>query len=127
MTLSIISVTMAESANATSQTGDGAKPTQTTPGTGLTTLAFGVMSFILMLIIVMVVLVTAVNFRGRCHNSKEEGIKNYGSVVSEGNLSNKTERGSIMLVSMRTINTDTDTDSVRFSSIYSAALEDEDQ
>ncbi|MCI4386488.1 hypothetical protein PGIGA_G00062960 [Pangasianodon gigas] len=104
----------------------GAKPTQT-PDNGLTTLAFGVMSFILILIIVMVILVTAVNLRGRCHNTKEEGVKSYGSVISEGHISNIGERESIMLVSMRTINTDTDTDSPRISSIYSTALDNEDQ
>ncbi|KAF4077343.1 hypothetical protein AMELA_G00207020 [Ameiurus melas] len=106
--------------------GDGAKPTQT-PDNGLTMLAFGVMSFILILIIVMVILVTAVNFRGQCANTKEEGVKNYGSVISEGHISNMGEKESIMLVSMRTINTDTDTDSLRISSIYSAALDNEDQ
>ncbi|KAF5908901.1 dnaJ subfamily C member 18, partial [Clarias magur] len=79
----------------------------TTTDDGLTTLAFGVMSFILILIVVMVILVTAVNFRGRCHDTKEEGVKSYGSVVSEGHISNIGERDSIMLVSMRTINTDT--------------------
>ncbi|KAM9451252.1 uncharacterized protein ecscr isoform 1-T1 [Clarias gariepinus] len=97
-----------------------------TTGDGLTTLAFGVMSFILILIVVMVILVTAVNFRGRCHDTKEEGVKSYGSVVSEGHISNIGERESIMLVSMRTINTDTDTDSLRISSIYSTALDNED-
>ncbi|KAM9451253.1 uncharacterized protein ecscr isoform 2-T2 [Clarias gariepinus] len=86
----------------------------------------GVMSFILILIVVMVILVTAVNFRGRCHDTKEEGVKSYGSVVSEGHISNIGERESIMLVSMRTINTDTDTDSLRISSIYSTALDNED-
>ncbi|XP_017348142.1 endothelial cell-specific chemotaxis regulator isoform X2 [Ictalurus punctatus] len=112
--------------NVTQQTGDGAKPTQT-PDNGLTMLAFGVMSFILILIIVMVILVTAVNFRGQCANTKEEGVKNYVSVISEGHISNMGEKESIMLVSMRTINTDTDTDSLRISSIYSAALDNEDQ
>ncbi|XP_060791167.1 endothelial cell-specific chemotaxis regulator [Neoarius graeffei] len=107
-------------------TGGATEPTQT-PDNGLTTLAFGVMSFILILIVVMVILVTTVNVKGRCHNTKEEGVKNYGSVISEGHISNTGEKESIMLVSMRSINTDTDTDSARISSIYSTALDNEDQ
>ncbi|XP_007254157.3 endothelial cell-specific chemotaxis regulator [Astyanax mexicanus] len=101
-------------------------PTQP-PGNSLTMLAFGVMSFILVLIIVMIILVTAVNLRGRCHNTKEEGVKNYDSVISESNLTSTGEKESITLVSVRSINTDTDTDSPQISSVHSTILDSEDQ
>ncbi|XP_051960194.1 endothelial cell-specific chemotaxis regulator-like isoform X4 [Xyrauchen texanus] len=60
-----------------------ATPTQT-PDDSLTMLAFGVMGFILILIVVMVILVTTINVRGRCrHTNQQEGIKSYNSVVSD--------------------------------------------
>ncbi|XP_015205487.2 endothelial cell-specific chemotaxis regulator [Lepisosteus oculatus] len=93
------------------------------PSSSLSMLAFGVMSFILILIIVMVVLVTAVNLRGRCRGSRDEGKKSGDSVVSESNITVNGEKESITLVSMKTINTETDTDSPRISSIHSTALE----
>ncbi|KAK2827146.1 hypothetical protein Q7C36_018072 [Tachysurus vachellii] len=131
VSVSLTAVTVSTNTNTTNvtqnqSTGDAAHPTQT-PENGLTTLAFGVMSFILILIIVMVILVTVVNFRGWCSNTKEEGVKNYGSVTSEGQVRQAGERESIMLVSMRTLSTDTDTESLRISSIYSTALDDEYQ
>ncbi|KAL7844412.1 hypothetical protein SRHO_G00229510 [Serrasalmus rhombeus] len=108
------------------QTPTAAPPTQP-PSNSLTMLAFGVMSFILILIIVMVVLVTAVNLRGRCNNTKEEGVKGYDSVISESNMTSNGEKESITLVSVRTINTDTDTDSPQISSVRSTILDHEDQ
>ncbi|XP_072517994.1 uncharacterized protein ecscr isoform X2 [Salminus brasiliensis] len=103
-----------------------APPTQP-PSNSLTMLAFGVMSFILVLIIVMIILVTAVNLKGRCHNTKEEGVKSYDSVISESNMTSAGEKGSITLVSVRSINTDTDTDSPQISSVHSTILDSEDQ
>ncbi|XP_036444203.1 endothelial cell-specific chemotaxis regulator [Colossoma macropomum] len=103
-----------------------APPTQP-PSNSLTMLAFGVMSFILILIIVMVILVTAVNLRGRCNNTKEEGVKGYDSVISESNMTSTGEKESITLVSIRTINTETDSDSPQISSVRSTILDNEDQ
>ncbi|XP_066502749.1 endothelial cell-specific chemotaxis regulator [Hoplias malabaricus] len=93
----------------------------------LTMVAFGVISFILVLIIVMVVLVTVVNLKGRCHNTKEEGVKNYDSVLSESNMTSIGEKGSITLVSVRTLNTDTDTDSPLISSVHSTVDSEEQE
>lgn len=101
-------------------------PTQP-PSSSLTMLAFGVMSFILILIVVMIILVTAVNLRGRCHNTKEEGVKGYDSGISESNMTSTGEKESITLVSVRSINTDTDTDSPQISSVHSTILDNEDQ
>ncbi|KAI7796336.1 putative cell wall protein DAN4 [Triplophysa rosa] len=97
-------------------------------GNSLTTLAFGVMSLILILIVVMVILVTTINLRGRCRRTKQqEGIKNYDSVVSDSNTTNNCEKESITLVSVRTINTDYDTDSPQVSSVRSTIVDNEDQ
>ncbi|KAJ8348833.1 hypothetical protein SKAU_G00274220 [Synaphobranchus kaupii] len=101
-------------------------PTPTT-GNSLTTLAFGVMTFILILIVVMVGLVTAVNLRGRCNSSKEGGKKSGDSVVSESQVTSNGEKESITLVSVKTINTETDTDSPQISSIHSTTLDSEEQ
>uniref|UniRef100_A0A8C1S4N5 Endothelial cell-specific chemotaxis regulator n=1 Tax=Cyprinus carpio TaxID=7962 RepID=A0A8C1S4N5_CYPCA len=73
-----------------------ATPSQA-PDSGLTLLAFGVMSFILILIVVMGVLVTAINLRGRCRNTKQ-----HESCSTTSNF----EKESITLVSVRTINTE---------------------
>ncbi|XP_066572455.1 endothelial cell-specific chemotaxis regulator isoform X2 [Amia ocellicauda] len=94
-------------------------------GNSLTMLAFGVMSFILILIVVMVILVTAVNLRGKCNATKDEGKKSGDSVVSESNITINGEKESITLVSMKTINTETDTDSPRISSIHSTTVDDD--
>ncbi|KAJ8351065.1 hypothetical protein AAFF_G00157210, partial [Aldrovandia affinis] len=96
------------------------------PGSGLTMLAFGVMSFILILIVVMVILLTAVNLRGRC-SSPKEGKKSGDSVVSESQVTSNGEKESITLVSMKTISADRDTDSAQVSSAHSNTLESEDQ
>ncbi|XP_056587482.1 endothelial cell-specific chemotaxis regulator isoform X2 [Triplophysa dalaica] len=97
-------------------------------GNSLTPLAFGVMSLILILIIVMVILVITINLRGQCRRTKQqEGIKNYDSVVSESNTTNNCEKESITLVSVRTINTDYDTDSPQVSSVRSTIVDHEDQ
>ncbi|XP_064207881.1 endothelial cell-specific chemotaxis regulator isoform X3 [Anguilla rostrata] len=98
-----------------------------TTGNSLTTLAFGVMSFILILIVVMVGLVTAIHLRGRCNSAKEEGKKSGDSVVSESQLTSNGEKESITLVSVKTINTETDTDSPQVSSIHSTTLDSEEQ
>ncbi|XP_018607712.1 endothelial cell-specific chemotaxis regulator isoform X2 [Scleropages formosus] len=105
---------------------EGAATTSPAPGKSLVMLAFGVMSFILILIVVMVVLVTAVNLRGRCSSAKEDGKKSCDSIVLESNVTSG-EKESITLVSMKTINTDTDTDSPQISSIHSTTLDNEDQ
>lgn len=97
-------------------------------GNSLTTLAFGVMSLILILIIVMVILVTTINLRGRCRSTKQqEGNKNSDSMVSDSNMTNNCEKESITLVSVRTINTDYDTDSPQVSSVRSTIVDNEDQ
>ncbi|KAL0993956.1 hypothetical protein UPYG_G00116060 [Umbra pygmaea] len=101
-------------------------PTQSS-GKGLTMLAFGVMSLILILIIIMVVLVTVVTLRERCSKLKEEGKKSHDSVVSESNITSNGEKESITLVSMKTINSETDTDSPQVSSIHSTTLSYEEQ
>ncbi|XP_020321707.1 endothelial cell-specific chemotaxis regulator [Oncorhynchus kisutch] len=101
-------------------------PTQS-PGKSLTMLAFGVMTLILILIIIMVVLVTVVNLKDKCSNSKEEGKKSSDSVVSESNVTFSGEKESITLISMKTINTETDTDSPQVSSIHSTTLDYEEQ
>ncbi|XP_061105128.1 endothelial cell-specific chemotaxis regulator isoform X2 [Conger conger] len=98
-----------------------------TPGNSLTKLAFGVMSFILILIIVMVALVTAIHLRGRCNSTKEEGKKSGDSVVSESQVTSIGEKESITLVSVKTINTETDTDSPQISSVHSTTLDSEEQ
>ncbi|KAJ8266140.1 hypothetical protein GJAV_G00126370 [Gymnothorax javanicus] len=100
-----------------------------TPSTGnsLTKLAFGVMSFILILIIIMVALVTAIHLRGRCDSSKEEGKKSGDSLMSESQVTSIGEKENITLVSVKTINTETDTDSPQISSIHSTTLDSEEQ
>ncbi|CAM4669550.1 unnamed protein product [Leuciscus chuanchicus] len=48
------------------------------PDSSLTLLAFGVMSFILILIVVMVILVTTINLRGRCRDTRQnKDVKSY--------------------------------------------------
>ncbi|XP_062868053.1 endothelial cell-specific chemotaxis regulator [Trichomycterus rosablanca] len=101
-------------------------PTQQ-PDNNLTMLAFGVISFILILIVVMLILVTVVNVRGHCCKKEEEDVKVYDSVRSESHITSTGEKESITLVSMRTLNTDTDTDSPQISSIHSTVLDGEDQ
>ncbi|RXN07308.1 endothelial cell-specific chemotaxis regulator-like isoform X1 [Labeo rohita] len=104
-----------------------ATPSQA-PDSGLTLLAFGVMSLILILIVVMVVLVTAINLRGRCRNSKQhEGMKSRDSVLSDSNMTSTCEKESITLVSVRTINTENNTDSPQMSSVHSTIVDNEDQ
>ncbi|XP_016400640.1 endothelial cell-specific chemotaxis regulator isoform X4 [Sinocyclocheilus rhinocerous] len=104
-----------------------ATPSQA-PDSGLTLLAFGVMSLILILIVVMVVLVTAINLRGRCRNTKQhEGIKSCDSVVSDSNMTSNCEKESITLVSVRTINTENNTDSPQMSSVRSTIVDNDDQ
>ncbi|XP_051537518.1 endothelial cell-specific chemotaxis regulator-like isoform X2 [Myxocyprinus asiaticus] len=108
-------------------TGWTAAPTQT-PGNNLTMLAFGVMSLILILIVVMVILVTTINLRGRCRGTKQqEGIKSYNSVVPDSNMTNNCEKESITLLSVRTINTDNETDSPQLSSVRCTIVDNEDQ
>ncbi|XP_073681189.1 uncharacterized protein ecscr [Garra rufa] len=98
------------------------------PDSGLTLLAFSVMSLILILIVVMVVLVTAINLRGRCRNTKQhEGIKSCDSVLSDSNITSNSEKESITLVSVRTINTENNTDSPQMSSVRSTIVDNEDQ
>ncbi|KAK2872836.1 hypothetical protein Q8A67_022733 [Cirrhinus molitorella] len=98
------------------------------PDSGLTLLAFGVMSLILILIVVMVVLVTAINLRGRCRNTKQhEGLKSCDSVLSDSNMTSNCEKESITLVSVRTINTENNTDSPQMSSVHSTIVDNEDQ
>ncbi|KAL4659854.1 endothelial cell-specific chemotaxis regulator isoform X1 [Arapaima gigas] len=100
--------------------------TSSPTGSSLVMLAFGVMSFILILIVVMVILVTAVNLRGRCCGQKEEGKKSCDSLVPESNLTSG-EKESITLVSVKSINTETETDSPQSSSIYNTSLDNEDK
>ncbi|XP_016113348.1 endothelial cell-specific chemotaxis regulator-like isoform X2 [Sinocyclocheilus grahami] len=103
-----------------------ATPSQA-PDSGLTLLAFGVMSLILILIVVMVVLVTAINLRGRCRNTKQhEGIKSCDFVVSDS-MTSYCEKESITLVSVRTINTENNTDSPQMSSVRSTIVDNDDQ
>lgn len=98
------------------------------PDSGLTLLAFGVMSLILILIVVMVVLVTVINLRGWCKNTKQhEGIKSFDSVVSDSNMTSNCEKESITLVSVRTINTENNTDSPQMSSVRSTIVDNDDQ
>ncbi|KAF4098446.1 endothelial cell-specific chemotaxis regulator isoform X1 [Onychostoma macrolepis] len=98
------------------------------PDSGLTLLAFGVMSLILILIVVMVVLVTVINLRGWCRNTKQhEGIKSFDSVVSDSNMTSNCEKESITLVSVRTINTENNTDSPQMSSVRSTIVDNDDQ
>ncbi|MGH0141780.1 UNVERIFIED_CONTAM: hypothetical protein FKN15_020989 [Acipenser sinensis] len=93
--------------NETSSLLASAFPTEQ-PQNNLTMLAFGVMSLILILIVVMVILVTVVNLRGKCHRSKEaEGKKSGDSGVSESNSAN-LEKESITLVSVKSLNIETD-------------------
>ncbi|KAK6475943.1 endothelial cell-specific chemotaxis regulator-like [Huso huso] len=93
--------------NETSSLLASAFPTEQTQN-NLTMLAFGVMSLILILIVVMVILVTVVNLRGKCHRSKEaEGKKSGDSGVSESNSAN-LEKESITLVSVKSLNIETD-------------------
>lgn len=104
-----------------------ATPSQA-PDSGLTLLAFGVMSLILILIVVMVVLVTAINLRGWCRNTKQhEGIKSFDSVVSDSNMTSNSEKESITLVSVRTINIENNTDSPQMSSVRSTIVDNDDQ
>lgn len=104
-----------------------ASPSQA-PDSGLTLLAFSVMSLILVLIIVMVVLVITINLRGRCRNTKQhEGIKSCDPVVSDSNLTSNCEKESITLVSVRTINTESNTDSPQMSSVRSTIVDTDDQ
>ncbi|XP_042566940.1 endothelial cell-specific chemotaxis regulator-like isoform X1 [Cyprinus carpio] len=104
-----------------------ATPSQA-PDSGLTSLAFGVMSLILILIVVMVVLVTAINLRGRCRDIKQhKSIKSCDSVVSDRNMTSNCEKESITLVSVRTINTENNTDSPQMSSVRSTIVDNEDQ
>ncbi|XP_067279789.1 endothelial cell-specific chemotaxis regulator isoform X2 [Pseudorasbora parva] len=100
-----------------------ATPSQA-PDSSLTLLAFGVMSLILLLIVVMVILVTTINLRGRCReNRQHNGIKRYDSVVSESNMTSNCEKENITLVSVRTINTENDTDSPQISSVDSTIVD----
>ncbi|XP_028840119.1 endothelial cell-specific chemotaxis regulator isoform X2 [Denticeps clupeoides] len=101
-------------------------PTESTTSS-LTMLAFGVMTFILILIIVMVILVTVINMRGRCNSTKEKDQKNGEPMTSESNIRANGDKESVTLVSMRTINTNTDTDSPQLSSVHSTLLDNEDQ
>uniref|UniRef100_A0A9J7YU41 Endothelial cell surface expressed chemotaxis and apoptosis regulator n=1 Tax=Cyprinus carpio carpio TaxID=630221 RepID=A0A9J7YU41_CYPCA len=104
-----------------------ATPSQA-PDSGLTLLAFGVMSFILILIVVMGVLVTAINLRGRCRNTKQhESIKSCDPVVSDSSTTSNFEKESITLVSVRTINTENNTDSPQMSSVRSTIVDNDDQ
>ncbi|KAK9955570.1 hypothetical protein ABG768_015434 [Culter alburnus] len=104
-----------------------ATPSQAPDGS-LTLLAFGVMSLILILIVVMVILVTAINIRGRCKDTRQhKGIKSYDSVVLDSNVSSNCEKESITLVSVRTINTENNTDSPQISSVHSTIVDNEDQ
>lgn len=98
------------------------------PDSSLTLLAFGVMSFILILIVVMVILVTTINLRGRCRDTRQnKDVKSYDSVVSDSNMISNCEKESITLVSVRTINTENDTDSPQISSVHSTIVDNEDQ
>ncbi|XP_041078575.1 endothelial cell-specific chemotaxis regulator-like [Polyodon spathula] len=93
--------------NETSSLLASAFPTEQ-PQNSLTMLAFGVMSLILILIVVMVILVTVVNLRGKCNQSKEaKGKKSGDSGVSESNSAD-IEKESITLVSMKSLNIETD-------------------
>lgn len=104
-----------------------ASPSQA-PDSGLTLLAFSVMSLILVLIIVMVVLVITINLRGRCRNTKQhEGVKSCDPVVSDSDLTSNCEKESITLVSVRTINTESNTDSPQMSSVRSTIVDNDDQ
>ncbi|KAK7130955.1 hypothetical protein R3I94_016181 [Phoxinus phoxinus] len=104
-----------------------ATPSQA-PESSLTLLAFGVMSFILILIVVMVILVTTINLRGRCRDTRQnKDVKSYDSVVSDSNMISNCEKESITLVSVRTINTEHDTDSPQISSVHSTVVDSENQ
>ncbi|XP_076130384.1 uncharacterized protein ecscr [Alosa pseudoharengus] len=98
----------------------------TQPGSSLTMLAFGVMGFILILIVIMVILVTAVNMRGWCNNNEEKGKKSLESVIIDSNFATNGEKESITLVSVRTLNTESDTDSPHLSSVHSTILDNEE-
>ncbi|XP_016336567.1 endothelial cell-specific chemotaxis regulator-like isoform X2 [Sinocyclocheilus anshuiensis] len=75
---------LANTANSNISLSEGTPTPSQAPDSGLTLLAFGVMSLILILIVVMVVLVTAINLRGQCRDTRQhEGIKSCDSVVSD--------------------------------------------
>ncbi|XP_016095821.1 endothelial cell-specific chemotaxis regulator-like isoform X2 [Sinocyclocheilus grahami] len=116
-------------ANSNISLSEGTPTPSQAPDSGLTLLAFGVMSLILILIVVMVVLVTAINLRGRCRDTKQhEGIKSCDSVVSDSNMTSNCENNTLVtLVSVRTINTENNTDSPQMSSVHSTILDNEDQ
>ncbi|TRY97516.1 hypothetical protein DNTS_000320 [Danionella cerebrum] len=99
------------------------------PDRGLTLLAFGVMSLILVLIVVLVILVAAINLRGRCCRERKQhkDIKNCDSLLSDSNLANSGEKESITLVSVRTIHTENDADSLQISSVHSTLVDSEEQ
>nr|XP_023654027.1 endothelial cell-specific chemotaxis regulator isoform X1 [Paramormyrops kingsleyae] len=97
------------------------------PENSLAMIAFGVMSFILVLVVVMVILVTAVNMRGRCQKNKGEGKKICDSVVSEGNVPITGRKESITLVSVKMINAETDIDTPLIPSGNSSLQNSEDQ
>ncbi|XP_016336566.1 endothelial cell-specific chemotaxis regulator-like isoform X1 [Sinocyclocheilus anshuiensis] len=119
---------LANTANSNISLSEGTPTPSQAPDSGLTLLAFGVMSLILILIVVMVVLVTAINLRGQCRDTRQhEGIKSCDSVVSDSNMTSNCEKESITLVSVRTINTENNTDSPQMSSVHSTILDNEDQ
>ncbi|XP_039630108.1 endothelial cell-specific chemotaxis regulator isoform X2 [Polypterus senegalus] len=67
--------------------------------------------------VVMVILVSVVNLRGKCRGSKEADGKKIGdSVVSESNATINGEKESITLISMKSLITETD--SPRMSCIF---------
>ncbi|XP_058614424.1 uncharacterized protein ecscr isoform X2 [Onychostoma macrolepis] len=59
------------------------------------------------------------------HNTS--GIKSFDSVVSDSNMTSNCEKESITLVSVRTINTENNTDSPQMSSVRSTIVDNDDQ
>ncbi|XP_046899185.1 endothelial cell-specific chemotaxis regulator isoform X2 [Hypomesus transpacificus] len=85
----------------------------------ITMVAFGMMIFILILIVITVILVTAVNLKGRCSTPKDDELTT--NKLFDSNTTTNGDKDSITLVSIKTINTDTD--SHRFSSVPSTTLD----
>ncbi|XP_048851324.1 endothelial cell-specific chemotaxis regulator [Brienomyrus brachyistius] len=96
------------------------------PENSLAMIAFGVMSFVLALIVVMVILLTAVNMKGRCQKNKGEGKKICDSLVSEGNVPITGRKESITLVSVKMINAETDIDTPLIPSANSTLQDSEE-
>ncbi|XP_039339389.1 endothelial cell-specific chemotaxis regulator isoform X1 [Mauremys reevesii] len=80
-------------------------PAPTEEKSALTMAAFGVISFIVILVVVVIVLASVVSLRFKCNRSKdaEDKQKPGSSVVSESSCSPATAKDSITLISMKNL------------------------